>query len=210
MKKNVLFQVFVLFGFLLVSCQTTGKTAAKSNVYKPGEIVNGKDGKPVLYRNSSIDIAIDLLPNAIILSTDSLTMLGSNTQKVDFIMSHYDLTGTTLMMAVEDLGEELADADDSLVTWLLMEDPVFVAQYAEQFEQSLTARGYTVDDVYVDEIEFMGEDILAFRLEGSMASLPMEYVVIFSKVGRYLRCIVLGATKYEYCLEQIGRIGHYR
>ncbi|MBP5359309.1 MAG: hypothetical protein J6Y69_09015 [Treponema sp.] len=210
MKKIVVFPVLILLGFMLMSCQTTDKASSKSNVYKPGELINGKDGKPVLYRNRSLDIAIDILPSAIILSTDSLSMFGSNTQNVDFIMSHYDLTGTTLMMAVEDMGEVYASLDDDTFTRELMENPVFVATYTEQFAQSLSSKGYTVEDVYVEELEFMGEEILAFRLEGSMASMPMDYVVIFTKVGRYLRCIVLGATKHEYVLDQIGRIGHYR
>lgn len=210
MKKNVLFPVLILLGFMLMSCQTTDKASSKGLVYKPGELINGKDGKPVLYRNKSLDIAIDILPSAIILSTDSLSMFDNEAQNVDFIMSHIDLTGTTFMMAAEDLGEEYIRIDDEEFSRQLMENPVFVATYIEQFSQSLTSKGYTVDDVYVEELEFMGEEILAFRLEGSMASLPIDYIVIFSKIGRYLRCIVLGATKHEYCLEQLSRVGHYR
>ena len=211
MKKIVLFPFLILMAFALMSCQSTGNTAsAKSTSFKKGEIINGKDGKPTLYRNRTIDIAIDISPTAIVLPPESLSMLTSDAKNVDFVMSHMDSTGATVMVSVESLDDTLIDFDDSMVTEILMESPMFVGPVSEQLEQSLESRGYTVNDVYVDELEFMGETVLAFHLEGALADLPIEYLVVFSKVGQYLRCVIVGATKYEYCLEQIAKIGHYR
>ncbi|MBO4320914.1 MAG: hypothetical protein J5857_10660 [Treponema sp.] len=210
MKKRLFIPVFIMLGFMLMSCKTTEKASSDTNVYKPGEVVNGKDGKPVLYRNRTLDISIDISPTAVVLPADSLSMLVADVKNIDFIMSHLDSTGLTVMVTVESLGEELIDMDDRMVTEILMESPMFVGTISEQLKQSLELRGYTVNEVYVDELEFMGETVLAFHLEGGLGELPIDYIVIFTKVGQYLRSIIVGATKNEYCLEQIGKIGHYR
>ncbi|MBR6153621.1 MAG: hypothetical protein IKQ43_04210 [Treponema sp.] len=211
MKKIVVFPFLILMAFMLMSCQTTGNNAsAKSTGFKKGEIVNGKDGKPVLYRNQTIDIAIDISSTAVVLPPESLSALTADAKNVDFVMSHLDSTGATVMVSVENLGQELVEMDDRMVTELLMESPMFVGTISDQLKQSLESRGYTVNDVYVDELEFMGETVLAFRLEGALGEMHIDYLVIFTKVGQYLRGVIVGATKYEYCLEQVAKIGHYR
>ncbi|MBO7639857.1 MAG: hypothetical protein J6S91_12880 [Treponema sp.] len=209
MRKLSAIAFLFLCMFAFFSCQTTGGSSSKAGLYKPGEIIKGKDGKPLEYRNKSLGIAVDISSNAIVIPRESLDLMETEEKKVDFMMSHADLSGKTVMVAVENLGEEYEQMDDELVTWLLMENPAFVATYSEQFKQSIEARGYTVKDIYVDEIDFMGDDTLVFCLEGEMASIPIVYIVIFTKVGRYLRNVLVGATSYDYCIEQIAKIKRY-
>lgn len=210
MRKLSALAFLFLSTIAFFSCQTTGGASSKAGLYKPGEIIKGKDGKPLEYRNKSLGIAVDISSNAIVIPRESLDLMETEEKKVDFMMSHADLSGKTVMVAVENMGEEYEQMDDELVTWLLMENPTFVATYSEQFKQSIEARGYTVKDVYVDEVDFMGEDTLIFCLEGEMASIPIVYFVIFTKVGRYLRNVLVGATSYDYCLEQLGKIRRYQ
>ena len=65
-----------------MSCQTTGGTTSGRIVYEPGEIVNGKDGKPVLYKNKSMDIAIDISSDAIVIPQDTLSMMETDEGKL--------------------------------------------------------------------------------------------------------------------------------
>ncbi len=210
MKKSLALSFFLLLGFVFMSCQTTGGTTSGRIVYEPGEIVNGKDGKPVLYKNKSMDIAIDISSDAIVIPQDTLSMMETDGRKVDFMMSHADLTGKTVMVSVENMGDEYAYLDDEEFTSTLLENPVFVGLYTEQMKKSLEDRGYTVSDVVLEELKFMGKDVYGLHLSAGISIIPIEYVVVFTKHGQYLRNVTVGATSYKYCLEQIAAIRHYK